>query len=195
MQLPKENLTVEEKMAEFDQWLTAKLERIKDTEKFSSEIESLCSCINHLANYLDNFSQPEKCSINSLKEAVISSSDSFVNGTSYFDDEKNLFEFYNSFFNLLFLVTGATDNNLKNHFLIKLKDSEVSAILPKRGTGKKIIKFTLKPLPPTTKSNFIAKLLASYYVGSVKEYSEIVCTDPIFSLTTYLNNCSEMVSI
>ncbi|TOO75959.1 hypothetical protein, partial [Vibrio parahaemolyticus] len=75
---------------------------------------------------------------------------SYTNGVSFFEDELALTNYYDSIFNLLFLATGATDNNLKNHFLIKLKEDEVSSSIPKRGSGKKLIKFTLKPLPSTT---------------------------------------------
>jgi hypothetical protein len=83
MRLRKENLTVDQKLAEFDQWLTAKLERIKDTEKFSKEISQLCDCIKHLARYLNDFSLPEQCSLDALVKAVIESSHELLSGKSF----------------------------------------------------------------------------------------------------------------
>ena len=187
MKLPKEDLAVHEQLAEFDQWLTAKLERIKDSQRFSSEIDSLCGCIKHLSGYLSDFSEPDNCSIDGLARAVIESSGEFARGESFADDEQSVSQFYHAFFNLLFLATGATDNNLKNHFLIKLKEDEISFQLPKRGVGNKIIKFKLVSLPPTTKSTYIARLLASYFVGSMAEHIDSVETEPTFSLQTYLD--------
>jgi len=118
MRLPPENLQTNEKLAEFDQWLTAKLERIKDSEKFTSEIKSLCNCVQHIAPFLDNFSNYKICQIDNLCNAVVRASDNFFTGKDFNEDESNIAEFYDSFFNLLFLTTGATDNNLKNHFLM-----------------------------------------------------------------------------
>ncbi len=37
MRLPPEKIETHEQLAEFDQWLTAKLEKIKDSEKFTSD--------------------------------------------------------------------------------------------------------------------------------------------------------------
>ncbi|HBC3867529.1 TPA: hypothetical protein KD877_003079 [Vibrio parahaemolyticus] len=186
MKLPSENLSVPDKLAEFDQWLTPKLERIKDTDKFNTEISSLCTCIRNLSKYLDNFEKMELCTIENLVDAIVMSSSSFTSGVSFFEDESALTNYYDSIFNLLFLATGATDNNLKNHFLIKLKEDEVSSSIPKRGSGKKLIKFTLKPLPNTTKADYVARQLAACYVGGMQEYDTLVTTEPTFSLRQYL---------
>src|SRR5690606_7322590 len=118
MKLNAENLSIQEQLAEFDQWLTAKLDKIKDSEKFNSEITSLCNCITVLSPLLKNFSDPSTCSIHSLVNAVIEASNTMVSGSSFGGDEAILNSFYESLFNLLFLTSGATDNNLKNHFLI-----------------------------------------------------------------------------
>lgn len=186
MRLPPEKIETHEQLAEFDQWLTAKLERIKDSEKFTSEIKSLCNCVQHIAPFLDNFSNYKICQIDNLCNAVVRASDKFFNGNDFNEDELNVATFYDSFFNLLFLTTGATDNNLKNHFLIKLKEDDIEPLIPKRSFGKKNIKFQLSAIPSTAKSDTIAKLLAGCYVGSRAEYSEIVKTEPAFDLQVYL---------
>ncbi|WP_219625085.1 hypothetical protein, partial [Vibrio parahaemolyticus] len=80
MKLPSENLSVPDKLAEFDQWLTPKLERIKDTDKFNTEISSLCNCIRNLSNYLENFEKMELCTIENLVDAIVMSSSSYTNG-------------------------------------------------------------------------------------------------------------------
>ena len=186
MRLRPENLETSEQLAEFDQWLTAKLERIKDSDKFNSEIKSLCECIQSISCHLDNFSNYQVCSIDNLCSAVINASNIFITGESFADDEQRVAEFYESFFNLLFLTSGATDNNLKNHFLIKLKDDDIKPLIPKRGGLQRLIKFRLNDIPSTTKSDFIAKSLASCYVGSHEKYIETVKTEPTFDLGFYL---------
>lgn len=187
MRLRPENLNISEQLAEFDQWLTAKLERVKDSDKFSYEIESLCKCIETISVYLDNFSNYQACTVENICDAVISASSLFVVGDSFTEDEQHVFSFYEAFFNLLFLTSGATDNNLKNHFLIQLKEDDVKPFIPKRGSSKRTIKFTLKELPSTIKSDFIAKSLASCFVGSHEVYNSKVKTEPTFDLMFYLN--------
>lgn len=124
MRIPEERLTVSDQMKEFDQWLTPQLERIKDSDKFSSEIDSICNCIRHLSSHISDPMDEGAWSIESIANAVIGSSEAFVGGDSFADDESRVASFYSAFFNLLFMATGATDNNLKNHFLIKLGGGE-----------------------------------------------------------------------
>jgi hypothetical protein len=185
MLLRPENLDTSAKLAEFDQWLTAKLERIKDSSKFSTEIKSLCKCIHDLSDHLDNFSDHELCQIDKLCDAVISVSSSLITGDSFAQDEKDVSSFFEAFFNLLFLTTGATDNNLKNHFLIKLKDDDIKALIPKKNNSKKNITFRLVDIPASTKSDYIAKSLASCFVGASEPYNVIVKTEPFFDLSFY----------
>lgn len=183
MKLNAENLSIQEQLAEFDQWLTARLDKIKDSEKFNSEINSLCNCITVLSPLLENFSDPSTCTIHSLVNAVIEASNRIVSGSSFGGDEAALNNFYESFFNLLFLTSGATDNNLKNHFLIKLNEDDITPLIPKRGSIKKQITFKLYEIPTTTKSDFIARTLASCFTGT--KYPLLVKTEPFFDLETY----------
>lgn len=186
MRLRPENLDTPEQLAEFDQWLTAKLERIKDSKRFNSEIEALCQCIETISPHLNDFSSYQDCTVENICDAVVSASRQFVVGESFAKDEQHVSVFYEAFFNLLFLTSGATDNNLKNHFLIQLKEDDVKPFIPKRGSSKKIIKFTLKELPSTIKSDFVAKSLASCFVGSHETYFSEVKTEPTFDLMFYL---------
>ena len=186
MRLRPENLDTPEQLAEFDQWLTAKLERIKDSKRFNSEIEALCQCIETISPHLNDFSSYQDCTVENICDAVVSASRQFVLGESFAKDEQHVSVFYEAFFNLLFLTSGATDNNLKNHFLIQLKEDDVKPFIPKKGSSRKTIKFTLKELPSTIKSDFIAKSLASCFVGSHETYFSEVKTEPTFDLMFYL---------
>ena len=183
MRLNAENLSTQQQLEEFDQWLTAKLDRIKDSEKFNSEIISLCNCISTLSPYLNDFSDPSTCSIHSLVTAVREASLAMVSGKDFSSDDITISGFIESFFNLLFLTSGATDNNLKNHFLIKLHEDGITPLIPKRGAIKKQIVFKLCEIPSTTKSDFMARSLASCLVGI--RYPQLVKTEPFFDLNTY----------
>ncbi|TPV55764.1 hypothetical protein FJ444_16740 [Aestuariibacter sp. GS-14] len=186
MRLLPENISVSEQLDEFDQWMTAKLERVKDTEKFNMEINSICDCIERLSLRLKSFGDHNDCEIDKLCLALIDACSELVSGDDFSSDETLISEFIDSFFNLLFLTSGATDNNLKNHFLIKLKDDEINPMIPKRGPSKKTIKFKLVQLPSTTKSDYISKLLAGCLVGSHEAYAQNVVTEPLFDLYEYL---------
>lgn len=186
MRLRPENLDTPEQLAEFDQWLTAKLERIKDSKRFNSEIEALCQCIETISPHLNDFSSYQDCTVENICDAVVIASRQFIVGESFAKDEQHVSVFYEAFFNLLFLTSGATDNNLKNHFLIQLKEDDVKPFIPKRGSSRKIIKFILKELPSTIKSDFIARSLASCFVGSHETYFSEVKTEPTFDLMFYL---------
>lgn len=183
MRLNAENLSTQEQLEEFDQWLTAKLDRIKDSEKFNSEIISLCNCISTLSPYLNNFFDPSTCSIHTLVTAVTEASLAMVSGKDFSTDDNIISSFYESFFNLLFLTSGATDNNLKNHFLIKLHEDGITPLMPKRGAIRKKVVFKLSEIPSTTKSDFMARTLASCFVGA--RYPQLVKTEPFFDLETY----------
>lgn len=176
MRLNDSMLSADETLAEFDQWLTPKLERIKESDKFNQEIESISKVIKTLGKHLQEFDIRAK-SIDNLVSAVIISSDQYVTNESYLKDEQEVSSFYESVFSLLFLATGATDNNLKNHFLIKLKEDDIVAKIPKRGAGQKI-KFSLSDIPSTTKSDYLAKSLSACFVASSPNYISNVTTVP-----------------
>ncbi|NRB69721.1 MAG: hypothetical protein HRU48_20535 [Vibrio sp.] len=73
MKLNESMLSVEEKLAEFDQWLTPKLERIKESDKFNQEIEAISEVIKVLGHSLDGFTTDTK-TIQRFVNAVIDSS-------------------------------------------------------------------------------------------------------------------------
>ncbi len=191
MKLPEESMDVQEQLFEFDQWLTPQLERIKDTDRFKNEIDSITQLIKMLSPIFHGFSDPSLLTVKNLCAAVIESSNLCIQGECYFEDEARVQSLYNSLFNLLFLASGATDNNLKNHFLIKLKTDEIEPKYPKRGNGKKTIKFKLVDIPPVLQSDSLAKTLAGCYVGGVSSYQDIVLTEPLFSLEVYLSTMLE----
>lgn len=95
MRLNDSKLSVDEKLAEFDQWLTPKLERIKESDKFNKEIEAISNVIKVLGKHLAQFDVKTK-SIPNLVHAIIESSDQYLMNKNYLEDEKEVAYFYDS---------------------------------------------------------------------------------------------------
>lgn len=173
MKLPELNLTLDEKLEEFDAWLTPQLVEIKSSGRFRDELDLTTTVIESLAPRLNNYENIENCAIHELTQAVINQALTLADGTldDCFRIENEVALYILGFFNLLFSVTGATDNNLKNHFMIKLLQDGASTSFPERVITtkkgmRKVTDFVQRPLGQTIKSIDIAtKLgrgLASY---------------------------------
>ncbi|MGP5480681.1 hypothetical protein [Pseudomonas helleri] len=165
MKLPPEALSFQEKMDEFDSWLTPQLHEIKGTEKFKVEISNIGFMIELLAVKLNNFSYVEDCAMPLIRDAVLAVIHDHLNKSFGNDHDRDSIELFSSFFSLLFLVTAATDNNLKNHFTIKLKQDGVPAEFPER-IGRQNVSFRLKPFGNTVTSREMATKLARALIGS-----------------------------
>lgn len=185
MKLPNQDLSIEQQVEEFDEWLTPQLERVKDTDTFSNELNSVTDAIDKLAEVMNNFQSRKDCTIDKLSSAVIGVSKSLMLGENFFDDTESVRKFIQSTFSLLFIVSGATDNNLKNHFKIKLKQDDFPTNFPKV-SGKKTVKFKLEELPDVTKSDAVSKIISSTLVAYSKTYDDIkIKTEPAFNLFHY----------
>lgn len=166
MKLPFEVLTTEQKIEEFDSWLTPQLHEIKGTEKFIYELNSIGTIIEHLAERLNCFASIDDCALPLIRDALISATHEMLDASELntADAESAAAEFILSFFGLLFLVTGATDNNLKNHFTIKLRQDGLAPEFPEK-VGRINVSFRLKKFGNTVTSKDIAAKLARAIVG------------------------------
>lgn len=187
MLIPSEKLKVDEKIEEFSEWLTPTLQDIRQTEKFSQECENIAKVVTQLAKQV-NFSQPEDYSDLSLLSKKILSSLIEIAPT---DDLKTLENFIeielDTFFNVLFIVTAQTDNNIKNHVALALKEEHEIISFPERKLTKKNCYFELKPLKNVLKSYEISKkltkLISSLYFSTL--YPVLINTNGI-DLNKYL---------
>lgn len=166
MKLPEVNLSLEDKLEEFDSWLTPQLVEIKTSGRFREELEIISHVIESLAPRLRHYNTIEDCAIHALTEAVIDHSINVARHSTdeWWRTERDIAEFINGFFNLLFSVTGATDNNLKNHFMIKLMQDGASTSFPERisatrGGVRTAVDFVNKPFGQTIKCVDIATKL------------------------------------
>lgn len=173
MKLPEINLTLEEKLEEFDAWLTPQLVEVKSTGRFRDELDVISCVIESLAPKLNGYASIEDCGIQSLTQAVIDQA--LIPARGALDEslqaERETSIFILGFFNLLFSVTGATDNNLKNHFFIKLVQDGVDTSFPERVMNTRkgvrtVSDFVYRPLGQTIKcvdlAGKIGRALVSY---------------------------------
>ncbi|WP_157838078.1 hypothetical protein [Pseudomonas sp. PH1b] len=158
MRIPEIALTLEEKLVEFDAWLTPQLVEIKSSGRFRDELSLIAHVIESLAPRLNNFGSIEDCAIHPLATSVIEQALTLAHSApeDSWRAEKDTSLFICGFFNLLFSVTGATDNNLKNHFMIKLLQDEAITGFPERVFMTKkgvrtVTDFVVRPLGQTIK--------------------------------------------
>lgn len=168
MKLPQESLTVDERINEFESWLTPQLHDIKGTDKFQSELHGIGAVIVCLSGALNDFSTIEDCSLPSIRDAVLRTTNELVNSSGLSNLESAVADFLQSFFSLLFLVTGATDNNLKNHFTIKLRQDGLLPCFPEK-VGRSNVSFKLKEFGNTITSKDVANKLSRVIVGAKNE--------------------------
>lgn len=192
MLIPSENLNVDEKIEEFAEWLTPTLQDIRQTEKFSQECNNIAKVVTHLAKKI-NFSKPNEYNDLSLLSKNILSSLIEIAPTDDLNTLESFLEIeLDTFFNVLFIVTAQTDNNIKNHVALALKKEHEITYFPERKLTKKQCYFELKPLKNVLQSTDISrrlsKLISSLYFPTL--YSVLINTNDI-DLSKYLTDLFE----
>ncbi len=134
-------------LKEFDHWVTPYLEEIRDSEIFHKTIENIKEAIDLLGTLNKEFTADDAESVNYIVDALI-----------YGLKNKKSDERYGlviSFCDLLFLITGKSDNNYKCQFPIYLKEIKKIENYP-AFRGKKYKE--VNNIPRVIKSESIASL-------------------------------------
>lgn len=113
MKINDYSATLDEKLSEFDMWITPSLGEIRDTPQFKVNLELLKKGFDYIAAITSNFEDVRNCSASALAENVL-------NYLSSKDDDSAK-EILDSICNVLLLTTGKTDNNLKCQFPLMLR--------------------------------------------------------------------------
>lgn len=114
MKINNHNTTLDEKMSEFDMWVTPSLGEIRDTPQFRMNLTLLKNGFNYLSDITTNFKDVSGCSSSALAANVL----------TYLSDkdESTAKVVLDSICNVLLLATGKTDNNLKCQFPLMLRN-------------------------------------------------------------------------
>ena len=148
MRLKEYKGTLEEKMSEFDIWVTPSLGEIRDMPQFPDNLKSMKYGFENMAAVTDSFVDATKCSSSRLAQSIAS----FIAGKKSDEQEKILY----SIFNVLLLATGKTDNNLKCQYPIMLKNVyEINSYPQKTSSGS----LNEKDLQRTLQIEAVAKII------------------------------------
>ena len=112
MKLVNYKESLEEKMSEFDIWVTPSLGETRDMPQFSANLESMKHGFDIMTDLTSNFNSLENCTASYISHNAISR-------TETLNDDK-IIENLNAIYGVLLLVTGKTDNNI-NYTVILLK--------------------------------------------------------------------------
>ena len=123
MKLALSHLSQIDALLEFDVWLTPTLGEIRDTDRFQQEMQSVVKIFEALGISTANFTLKTKPDISKISESIeteIAKSDDEVAKS-----------FLLSIADLLFLVTGKSDNNCKCQLPIYIRQKNIFKEMPK----------------------------------------------------------------
>ena len=128
MKLNDYKTTLDEKMSEFDMWVTPSLGEIRDTPQFKINLAQLRKGFDYVADITDSFSNYSECASSTLATNVL----------KYLLDKDNesAINILDSICNVLLLATGKTDNNLKCQFPLMLKNQIGLTSYPQKAGNK-----------------------------------------------------------
>ena len=132
MKLKQHKYTEEERLSEFDKWITPSLGDIKDSIEFKSIVAGLEDGFRSLSGYTGGFASVESCSAYNIAKVIITK----------IQDVHNCNIHLTNLFNAILLATGKTDNNLKCQYPIVLHriigGDEIAAVKSGKLTKVKI---------------------------------------------------------
>jgi hypothetical protein len=165
MKLPQVELSLTDKLAEFDAWITPSMQEIQDTEKYSNELGKVNNLMRRLGDSIDNFASEDSCTADAISSTCIELIKQQIAGLEKEEDKIAVsISTLESLCSLLFMVTGKSDNNLKCQFPVYLAQSVGRSDFPqKRGRGRNI-SFQSTPLGRTIKSDKLSKLTSDALV-------------------------------
>lgn len=159
MKLKDHDESLDEKMSEFDIWVTPSLGEIRDMPQFVNNLDTMQQGFDIMAIITDDFSSIEKCSSSNIAKNTITL---IAN-----KEKKNIVEILNSIYGVLLLVTGKTDNNLKCQFPLQLRNVYNIESYPFQNQNGR---WTKKLLPRTIKSDLVSNIIM--HAGENQDFQE-----------------------
>ncbi|MBH3411264.1 hypothetical protein [Pseudomonas putida] len=175
MKLPAVSLSLEEKVAEFDSWITASIQQVTKTDTYRQELSKVSVLLESLGAATNNFKSPEDCNAEKMAIYCVAEIESIISKQpTIYDALVEANGLIDSLVSMLFLVTGKSDNNTKCQFPVWLNTVEGKTTFPvvrSKINGK--IRFETQELGRVIKQERVCKLisdalvLASSYSGAI----------------------------
>lgn len=122
MKLKHHRYSEQERLTEFDTWITPSLGDIKDTIEFKNVVSGLEEGFLSLSTYTNGFANADSCSAYQIAKGIIEN----------FNEIKDKESHLTNVFNAILLATGKSDNNLKCQYPIILQrlfgGNEIAAV-------------------------------------------------------------------
>ena len=172
MKLHDYNESLEEKMSEFDIWVTPSLGEIRDMPQFKLNLDGMKHGFDYMVEITNNFESLSSCSSSALAHNTVS----ILSGHN--DDEKRTI--LNCICGVLLLVTGKTDNNLKCQFPLLLRNIYGILEYPQKNNSGHWIK---KQIPRTLQFDAVTKITiqangeAEFQERFLESYFHLIISD------------------
>lgn len=171
MKLPADGITFEQKLREFDVWATPFLSLIRDSAQYANAMGQVVRTFDRLALATEDFKSEASCDHKKI-------ADTFVHLTSAVSDEE-AYAILMDLAQVLFLVTGKSDNNTKCQLAFDLHMRQKRSTWPvmKRVRVKKTVTESLgeEPLPRVLKAEDFMRRVVSLkgYPASARELLDL----------------------
>lgn len=171
MKLRDYSATLEEKMAEFDLWITPTLGEIRDTAQFLVNLNALKRGFDYLDAITNHFDSYTNCFASPLSHGFLE----LINGKTSGEAK----EILDCVFNVLLLATGKTDNNLKCQFPIQLRRAHNIKEYPKKQRSRWVMKELPRTLEMETVTGLILQLTEQedFQRLLLRSYVELIISD------------------
>ena len=173
MKIREYSATLEEKMSEFDMWVTPSLGEIRDTMQFQENLVELQRGFDYVAQIANGFEELSQCAPQRLAENALRC----INEQS----EETALKVLDAICNVLLLASGKTDNNLKCQYPLMLRNQLGIASYPQRKSGK------MKPVPRVFSINDVTKVIVSLKKSSeyqrkfIESYFYLIISDESYA--------------
>ena len=171
MKLRDYSATLEEKMSEFDLWITPTLGEIRDTAQFLVNLTALKRGFDYLDSITNHFNSYVDCFAANLSRGFLELIDAKTS-----EEAKEILD---CVFNVLLLATGKTDNNLKCQFPILLRRAHNIREYPKKQRSRWVMKELPRTLEMEAVTNLIIQLKEQedFQRLLLRSYVELIISD------------------
>lgn len=166
MKLVSVELSLAEKLNEFDSWITASIQEVNETLTYRKELDKISRMLDSLGVATNGFESVESCNAERMAYYCVLEVERII--TESGGDASALavaIDVLDSLISMLFLVTGKSDNNMKCQFPVYLFQSERRTTFP---VAKKLrggeLAFEYEELGRVIKQEKVSKLIAETLV-------------------------------